>query len=452
MGWIHQKQIPASTEWRIKMKCFDCGHENETGAEFCSNCGAALASDKFCLKCGSELVEGADFCPSCGQPIKEKSERVNGSSNSFNNLFGAVKHTLSNLKLSFKPVWLIGGLVLVVLLIAVVSLIFRVPKACRPIDRAIRGTDYEYGCNDETCVIWLQNVAAIPNFSLKYHWDGGESGVGECKVDAASPNLLACAFPPSKSEGGVLLSGCDQECESTPIIYLEGDEIASLKQQSSQQNEAQCGAFSADLESAIQQYGLLYEYDPLYFTFQLGGMEQYEDIEMRYAWGNGVSGKSQCWHSPDGFHYCSIVSDSTTTELNIWIQNEGCERYVHKFNAAELDWDQFSSCSAEFVDTMRALEGSLRFLCHENDCSVGFSGSAIFKDAKILYSLNGSQEKRYGEKCEWDDSDPDFLVLACSLPFEEVPNTISVYAELGDCMIYANTLDKNSILSAQVQN
>ena len=49
------------------MKCTSCGFNNDADAEFCENCGAALA--RACANCGSPLKPGARFCKKCGTPV-----------------------------------------------------------------------------------------------------------------------------------------------------------------------------------------------------------------------------------------------------------------------------------------------------------------------------------------------------------------------------------------------
>ncbi len=50
------------------MTCPNCGRENPTGAQFCSNCGQELGAS--CENCGAGLPEGAKFCPSCGKAVE----------------------------------------------------------------------------------------------------------------------------------------------------------------------------------------------------------------------------------------------------------------------------------------------------------------------------------------------------------------------------------------------
>ena len=48
------------------MKCAKCEYDNRTGARFCEQCGAHLAS--VCTYCGAELSPTARFCSQCGHP------------------------------------------------------------------------------------------------------------------------------------------------------------------------------------------------------------------------------------------------------------------------------------------------------------------------------------------------------------------------------------------------
>lgn len=51
-------------------RCGACGHENRSGARFCSGCGASLAPR--CESCGAELPPNARFCDSCGAPVPSR--------------------------------------------------------------------------------------------------------------------------------------------------------------------------------------------------------------------------------------------------------------------------------------------------------------------------------------------------------------------------------------------
>src|SRR5437867_1946959 len=44
-----------------------CGHENPTGAKFCTECAAPLA--RRCAACGAEPPPTAKFCPDCAAPL-----------------------------------------------------------------------------------------------------------------------------------------------------------------------------------------------------------------------------------------------------------------------------------------------------------------------------------------------------------------------------------------------
>lgn len=48
------------------MNCQSCGAENDSGARFCQNCGAALALS--CAQCGAPVPPRARFCNQCGAP------------------------------------------------------------------------------------------------------------------------------------------------------------------------------------------------------------------------------------------------------------------------------------------------------------------------------------------------------------------------------------------------
>lgn len=49
------------------MKCIKCGYENDGDAEYCENCGSALA--RVCANCNNPLKPGVGFCKKCGTPV-----------------------------------------------------------------------------------------------------------------------------------------------------------------------------------------------------------------------------------------------------------------------------------------------------------------------------------------------------------------------------------------------
>jgi rRNA maturation endonuclease Nob1 len=46
--------------------CPQCGHETQTHARYCEQCGAVLA--ERCAACAIPLPPSSRFCPSCGHP------------------------------------------------------------------------------------------------------------------------------------------------------------------------------------------------------------------------------------------------------------------------------------------------------------------------------------------------------------------------------------------------
>jgi len=52
------------------MKCLKCGYVNDNDAEFCENCGSALA--QVCPNCNNPLKPGASFCKKCGAPVSSQ--------------------------------------------------------------------------------------------------------------------------------------------------------------------------------------------------------------------------------------------------------------------------------------------------------------------------------------------------------------------------------------------
>jgi FHA domain-containing protein/zinc ribbon protein len=56
------------------MRCRQCGHENETGARFCSSCGSALANDDEATLSLTELAERLELDEELGAALAELPE------------------------------------------------------------------------------------------------------------------------------------------------------------------------------------------------------------------------------------------------------------------------------------------------------------------------------------------------------------------------------------------
>jgi len=61
------------------MKCSQCGIENESGAKFCSKCGAAMGTIP-CPKCGHENQPLSQFCQECGASLTGKGKQKKSKS------------------------------------------------------------------------------------------------------------------------------------------------------------------------------------------------------------------------------------------------------------------------------------------------------------------------------------------------------------------------------------
>ena len=51
------------------VRCHKCNAENDSGAKFCSQCGAALQKSKACLSCNELNDPDARFCDNCGKGL-----------------------------------------------------------------------------------------------------------------------------------------------------------------------------------------------------------------------------------------------------------------------------------------------------------------------------------------------------------------------------------------------
>jgi len=369
---------------------------------------------------------------------------------------GAMQRLREKFNLPFNPIWLIIALVIIVFIIATYFLIFYVPKACRPLADTIEGAEYRYGCNDETCFIWPQGMSGISSFSMHYLWENGDSGSAACEINSEDPETLSCTFPAISSEGGVSIMVGDDVCESTPYTFLENDEIAEVKEQSRLQREAACSAFSDDLNNALQKTELSYEYDPLSFNFQIGGMEEYENLDIRYVWGNGVTGDDgYCWLAPDNIQFCSLPSEYSITDLDVWALSGECEQHLHTFDASDVNWSDYDTCKPEFTEAMRAIDTKFDYSCTEElqACGVWVSGLSEFDDPTIAYKLNGSQDLEFMSNCDWDvESNPEIQQLFCYFELEGIPDRVAVYVDLDSCPIYLGALHKKDIEDVMAYN
>jgi hypothetical protein len=415
------------------------------------NCGAELASSSTCQKCGSELVEGAEFCSSCGEPVSKK-QKAKKQRSSAEKRPGAMQRLREKYNLPINPVWIIIIFVVILLVILLLFMIFNVPKACRPLTDAIEGSEYNYGCNEEFCVFWWEKSDLTPGFKMKYRWDGEEAGQCECGADPEDPSILVCTFPLGSSDGGVLLTIGDDECENTSFRYYEKDAVAEMIVNSNQQMEDRGNTFSEDVNNAVQQNKVVFEYDPLMFLIQLGGLEQYEDIAVRYEWESGKSGEEYCELKGDGQYYCLIPSESTESGLDVWAKFYQYEQHLQTIDASEIDWSMNDICSSDFVEAMRLVNNEMTYVCTLDYCAIWVSGISAFEDAGMVYSLDGSQEKYAPSEREWDDTSfPGETNLACAIPFTETPDSISVYVDLNGCRFYVVTISREEIQESQAR-
>jgi hypothetical protein len=51
----------------VVVRCHKCNEENEPDANFCDNCGAALAKTKACSGCDELNDPDAEYCDACGR-------------------------------------------------------------------------------------------------------------------------------------------------------------------------------------------------------------------------------------------------------------------------------------------------------------------------------------------------------------------------------------------------
>jgi hypothetical protein len=67
------------------MKCLKCGHNNESDALYCNQCGSSIAQDHsgkiYCKKCGQHNSKTSRFCIECGEKLLLlASETISGTS------------------------------------------------------------------------------------------------------------------------------------------------------------------------------------------------------------------------------------------------------------------------------------------------------------------------------------------------------------------------------------
>ena len=61
-----------------KLKCSNCGAENDKKSKFCSRCGSPLAGI-VCSSCGMQIGANYKFCPNCGATITQFTEQRSGA-------------------------------------------------------------------------------------------------------------------------------------------------------------------------------------------------------------------------------------------------------------------------------------------------------------------------------------------------------------------------------------
>ncbi|BBB47579.1 zinc-ribbon domain-containing protein [Pelolinea submarina] len=435
------------------MNCPDCGCENPEDARYCVKCGKDLAPQNICRQCGHELVEGAEFCPSCGQPVQAKGKdnpvKARKQKKNREAKIGAMQRLQTKYHLPINPIWIIVLLPLILLTISIYFLGFHVPKVCRPLIRTIEENGYSFGCDDELCGVKLQDVSSISSFRLEYRWDGGDAELADCEMDPDSPDALICTFPISSSEGGVMISAGDADCESTPVVYLDAERIAGLQENSQQKRDVSCAAFSKDVEGLVQQAQWSYEYDPLYFKVRLDGLTQYETLAARYQWGDSTDGKISCIVEPNNQYFCDIPAEEPITDLDVWLESGGCEEHLQKFGATEIDWQNFETCSPDYLEAMQPVDGNFYYACATDYCYAWVPNISAFTNAVIAYRFDGEEELIYASDCEWGNSQEGVMELSCSILFDEVPEGVTLYVDNDGCLVNLGYLNKGQIETSQ---
>ncbi|MDW8084456.1 MAG: SPFH domain-containing protein [Candidatus Caldarchaeum sp.] len=64
-------QQPVQQQPTVLVVCPHCGHQNQQGAKFCTNCGKPMAPQPTSNKCpsGHDVPQGSKFCPECGAKL-----------------------------------------------------------------------------------------------------------------------------------------------------------------------------------------------------------------------------------------------------------------------------------------------------------------------------------------------------------------------------------------------
>lgn len=57
-----------------KIRCWNCGYENDEDARFCINCGASLLPIK-CPKCNHINPPGSKYCGNCGYNLQQLTQQ-----------------------------------------------------------------------------------------------------------------------------------------------------------------------------------------------------------------------------------------------------------------------------------------------------------------------------------------------------------------------------------------
>jgi FHA domain/zinc-ribbon domain len=65
---------PPRSEYRVGMRCRQCGHQNESGANFCSSCGSPLPQEDEATLSLTELAERLELDEELGAALAELPE------------------------------------------------------------------------------------------------------------------------------------------------------------------------------------------------------------------------------------------------------------------------------------------------------------------------------------------------------------------------------------------
>lgn len=420
------------------MKCPNCGQKNPKNALFCVECGQKFENKLTCSKCGYENDVGAAFCAKCGTSLNPRDKRT---------------PTKKTQKLSIKPVWLILGSILLLLIIGVYFLFFHVPKTCRPLVDALEtNQEFTYGCSPSICHLWLQNMEGFDDLQIVFQWGESEAQNSSCYPDPESNSGTRCDLSfPSDGEYDLHINMRSGDC-LWYFTTLSSEEIKSVLPDPNtapttySSDPDLCGDFQ---NAVANQSGINVAYDPLGVNLWTITMSGVETLGIRYEWVNERSGTGFCGLIQEGEFSCTFPAEMGQSQVKTWLNDGECEAEFYTFTEAEINWnmDEFSTCNTDFVDALKATVKDWYFTYDPDDLMADLfvyhiPGITQFEGTTMYFYVNDAEVPEPADRCIIDEEAGE---IKCYIMLGDKPDVVSVVIDNNGCQVFAEGVNIQQI-------